>query len=268
MNKYFKCSLDNPALCKLLHKMGYKRIASVAAQSSSQTMITAMWKRPNQATTPDRARSYALAASGNRFEPLQEKEDIDDSTLSSSTKQIDNMMVESVGDSILNGEEMHGGSQNGDLSTVGDTHEDNETQVTQETSMGVKTMDSSLGISDEETTISGIDKGTREDAKGKSNPISPMQVDKISEPPKMVRTTGGLAEGLDRAGTTSATPKTRNPATNRGGKVTRGGGIAPSSGNIETGGKNRPTAIPIPTGATGAVKALDKPPKGKKKNKR
>jgi hypothetical protein len=104
------------------------------------------------------------------------------------------------------------------VSTLGDTHEDYETQVKQETSMGVKTMNSSLGISDEETTISGIDKGTREDAQGESNPISPMQVNKISEPPKMIRTTGGLAEGLDRAGTTSATPKTRSPATNRGGK--------------------------------------------------
>jgi hypothetical protein len=68
-------------------------------------MITVMWKRPNQATTPDRARSYALAASGNWFKPLQEKEGVDDSTLFSSTKLIDNMMVELLGDSVLNGEE-------------------------------------------------------------------------------------------------------------------------------------------------------------------
>jgi len=170
------------------------------------------------------------------------------------------MTVASGAESFLNGGKAQEGSQTEEASTLGDSIEDNEMQVTKETSVGASTMaDSSLGISDDESTFSSIKKGAQDGANGKSNPISPIQAEKILEPPKTVRTSGGLAEGLDRAGTTSATPKIRNLTSNISGRVTRGGGIAPSGVNTETGGKNRPMAIPIPTGAASSVTALDKP---------
>jgi len=151
------------------------------------------------------------------------------------------MTVASGAESFLNGGEAQEGSQTEEASTLGDSIEDNEMQVTKETSVGASTMaDSSLGISDDESTFSSIKKGAQDGANGKSNPISPIQAEKILEPPKTVRTSGGLAEGLDRAGTTSAAPKIRNLTSNISGRVTRGGGIAPSGVNTETGGETDP----------------------------
>jgi len=93
------------------------------------------------------------------------------------------MTVASGAESFLNGGEAQEGSQTEEASTLGDSIEDNEMQVTKETSVGASTIaDSSLGISDDKSTFSSIKKGAQDGANGKSNPIAPFKQKRSRNP--------------------------------------------------------------------------------------